>query len=647
MGARAIRMLMIFLITASPHIAARAQHASDNPVASADDAFGLTLGLESVGMYGPGTIRGFNPQVAGNVRINGLYFDQQGGLSNRVVEGSTIRVGVSEIGYAFPAPTGIVDYDLRHAGNGSPSATVVASAGPFEAHGLSVDGNLPLMGRQLQVPLGASYQVSTQTPYAPNPGYTSNVANFGATPQWKPTDRLTVRAIFDWQQTTDARTLPLVFTAGDFLPPKTPRRYLGQDWAEGRSLSENYGGTAVAQLSDQWSLAAGLFRSISDTPISFSDLYVNTQPNGVADHLVIGYPDQSVSSSSGEARLTGRFSENSWRHDLTFLVRGRDTLAHYGGSDAVDAGAALIGQGLQVPEPAFHYSARTSDRTELWSTGLAYRGQWQKRADLAFGLQQEGYIKSVTPPGAQQVRLSDHPVRIYGQASMALGSRLTAYVGYTQGLEDSGTAPSGAANRGAILPAARTWQVDSGVSYSLTSSVKLIAGIFQIEKPYFNLDTNGFDRKLGIQRAKGFELSVSGEPVKDLHLTAGALLGEVGIVGPDLKAEGVGHIAFGQPRIQSVVNVDYVFSRSPSLSADLTVVYFGSSPAAVNDGFQNPAQTLLYLGGRYRFKIFQNPATLRMQIQNLTNFYFWNMTYTPGFSQFPGRTLLAYLTADF
>src|SRR6202046_3921535 len=112
--------------------AARAQHAADNPVASAEDAFGLTLGLETIGMYSPGQVRGFSPQAAGNVRIDGLYFDQQGTLSNRVIEGSTIRVGISEIGYAFPAPTGIVDYDLRHATDGKPTATIIAESGPFD-----------------------------------------------------------------------------------------------------------------------------------------------------------------------------------------------------------------------------------------------------------------------------------------------------------------------------------------------------------------------------------------------------------------------------------------------------------------------------------------------------------------------------------
>jgi hypothetical protein len=49
----------------------RAQHASDDPVAAANDGFGLTLGLESIGLYGPGFVRGFSPQVAGNVLSRG------------------------------------------------------------------------------------------------------------------------------------------------------------------------------------------------------------------------------------------------------------------------------------------------------------------------------------------------------------------------------------------------------------------------------------------------------------------------------------------------------------------------------------------------------------------------------------------------
>jgi iron complex outermembrane receptor protein len=627
-------------------VPAWAQHASDNPLQSADDAFGLTLGLESIGLYGPGGVRGFNPQTAGDVRIDGLYFDQQGGLSNRVVEGSAVRVGVSAVGYAFPAPTGIVDYDLRHTGNGTPSASVVVSGGPFEARGLSIDGVVPLLGRELQLPMGASYQIGTGTGFGPEPGYTSRTVNFGATPAWTPNERLTFRAIVDWSQTTQAKTLPLVFTAGDFLPPPIGRGYLGQDWAQGRSLSENFGGIMSAKLTSTWSLAAGVFHSIYDNPVSFSDLYVNTLPSRLADHVVVGYPDQHVASTSGELRLTGRFAAGDWRHELVFLARGRDTLGLYGGSDAVDVGPALIDQGLQVPEPAFSYSARTRDRTELWSVGTAYRVQWDAHGELAFGVQQESYDKQVATPGLAEARLEDRPLRIYGTAAVALSRRLTAYAGYTQGLEDSGTAPSAAANRGVILPAARTWQVDSGVRFTLTPKLKLIAGVFEIQKPYFNLDTNNVDRELGLQQARGVELSLSGELVRQLEITAGVLAGKVNIVGQNLQAEGVGPIAFGQPRLTFVVNADYRLPKLPALSADLTVYHFGAAPASVDNVVYDVPVTQYSLGGRYRFTLLGKPATVRMQVQNLTNLYFWNIAYSPGFMQTSPRSLFAYLTAD-
>jgi iron complex outermembrane recepter protein len=644
-AAKKLCILIVVFALISPFNAVRAQHASDDPVAAADDAFGLTLGLESIGMYGPGFVRGFSPQVAGNVRIDGLYFDQQGPLSNRVVEGSTVRVGISEIGYAFPAPTGTVDYDLRHPGNASPAATIVASAGFFQAHGISIDASLPLVPGELQLPIGATYQVSTQTPYYVNPGYTSTIIGFGATPQWRPNDWLTLRGIFDWTQTTQAKTLPIIFTAGDYQPPVIERGYYGQNWAEGNSLSENYGGIAKAALSEHWSLAAGVFRSIADSPISYSDLYVNTLPTGMADHQIVGYPDQRISSTSGEVRLTDHFGEGAWRHDIVFLARGRDTLALYGGSDVVDFGPSLIYQSLQVPEPTFNYSERTHDRTELWSEGLAYRGQWQGHGEVALGLQQESYDKDVTSPGSE-VRLTDKPLRAYGTAAVSLSDRATAYAGYTQGLEDSGTAPSGAQNRGAILPAARTWQVESGIRYLLTSDLKLIAGIFQIEKPYFNLDTADIDRELGVQRARGLELSLSGQLVNALHVTAGALLGEVRIIGPQLSAEGVGEFAFGQPRNTLTINADYKIPRWPAVSVDLSVFHFSSAPASVDDALQLRALTLVDIGGRYRFSILGKPATLRLQMGNATNTHYWNVGGSPGFSQNPPRCVMAYLAVD-
>ena len=226
----------------------------------------------------------------------------------------------------------------------------------------------------------------------------------------------------------------------------------GKIGLKARSLAENYGGIVTARLNTHWSLAVGVFRSIADAPVSYEDLYLSALPNGSAEQFVVGNPDQRTSSTSGEARLTGRFGTGSWRQDVVLLARGRDTLALYGGSDVVDVGPAFIDQGIQVPEPDFSYTARTQDRTELWSAGVAYRAQWQGHGDFAAGVQQENYDKNVSSPGLPAARLTDHPLRAYGNAALALGDRVTAYAGYTQGLEDSGAVPRVAANRGTILP---------------------------------------------------------------------------------------------------------------------------------------------------------------------------------------------------
>jgi iron complex outermembrane recepter protein len=646
---RAISTISLaFALTLSVFGSAQAQHASDNPVVSAEDAFGLTLGLESIGMYSPGQVRGFSPQAAGNVRIEGLYFDQQGALSNRVVEGSTIRVGISEVGYPFPAPTGIVDYQLRHAGDGTPGATVIATAGPYEARGVSVDGTMPLLGKELQLPVGAATQISTQTPYGNYPGYTSAITSVGAVPLWTPNDKVMVRAIFDWQETRNATTFPLFFTAGDFLPPRNPQGYLGQNWAEGRALTKNLGGLMTAQLSQHWSLAAGLFRSIADTPVSFADFYTGVQHNGAAaEHLLVGYPDQISSSTSGEIRLKGRLAVGDWHHDLILLARGRDILARYGGDDLVDVGPAAIGSGAQVPEPDFAYSARTVDRTQLWSAGLAYHVDWHNFLTGELGVQEEIYRKKVSTPGTPEFELTDRPARGYGNLALALTRALSLYGGYTQGLEDSGIAPSVATNRGAILPASLTWQGEAGVRYLLTSHLKVIAGVYELQKPYFNLDMNGVDRDLGVQRARGAEFSLAGQTLGNFDVNVGVLVAKVGIVGADLAADGIGPVAVGQPRLQYVANVNYRVPWWRRLSLDLAVTHFGTQPASVDNRLYTSAVTWLNVGARYKFVAMGKDSSLRIQVQNVPGSSWWTNVYTPGLFQWPApRTVFAYLTAD-
>src|SRR6476660_4862200 len=112
--------------------------ASDNAVTQAEDAFGFSVGRESLGIYNAGNARGFSPVAAGNLRIDGLYFDQTFGLPGTILDSTSIKVGLSAQGYPFAAPSGIVDQTLRHPGDKA-GASAVANWDSWGTYGLEVD----------------------------------------------------------------------------------------------------------------------------------------------------------------------------------------------------------------------------------------------------------------------------------------------------------------------------------------------------------------------------------------------------------------------------------------------------------------------------------------------------------------------------
>jgi len=128
---------------------ALAQSTDTNVVTASADAFGVAIGVEALGVYGPSQIRGFDPLAAGNARIEGMYVDVQGPtlpygpLPARLVQDTRIRVGPAAAGFPFPAPTGIVDFSLRSPlGTAGVSPTVYV--GPFGTRGFDLDAHAPV-----------------------------------------------------------------------------------------------------------------------------------------------------------------------------------------------------------------------------------------------------------------------------------------------------------------------------------------------------------------------------------------------------------------------------------------------------------------------------------------------------------------------
>ena len=642
---RSVSLTAFLLASAAP---AFGQRADENVVKSADDAFGNSVGNERIGLYNPADVRGFSPAQAGNIRLEGLSVSDLGGFTGRVVSGSTIRIGLTAQGYPFVAPTGIADYSLRSPGDEA-IVSPVLYLGPNKAVGLDVDAQFPIVRDRLSAAGGFAYRREENFP-----GETSKTLQAGGVLRWTPSDRIEVTSFYGGMKFLDDLDVPSIFVGGPYLPPKIDRRYFGLDWTQSDFRRQFYGGVGSAQLSDKWQVRAGLFRWETRMGLSRDELYSDVQRDGSAQRSVIASKDQTAGSTSGEMRSSYSVTEGRRRHIVHLSARGRDTRRAYGGADVRNLGPALIGRRLDAPEPEFDFGPLSSSKVRQIAGGIGYELRWLETGELSIGIQKTAYEKTTLIPGRPTLTTKDSPWLYNGTLALHLTDRLVAYAGYTRGLEESGVAPANAVNRDEAPPALRTSQRDAGIRYAILPRLSLVAGLFDVRKPYFNLDPGQIYRELGTVRHRGVELSLAGQPIEGLSLVAGSVFLDADVSGEAVDLGIIGPKPVGTAARTIRANLDYRLPFFERLSVDLGITHQGGKIASAREyaelgGRQLMTEplTIVDVGARYRFNMGGTPATLRAQIANVFNAYGWEVSANESFQFNNGRRLLLRLAADF
>lgn len=623
---------------------ADAQRTKDNAVTAAEDAFGTSIGNESIGLYSAGQVRGFSPVTAGNVRIEGVYLDRQGYLASRLVSGSTIRVGLSAQGYPFPAPTGIVDYRLRTVGD-QPLVSLVAGSFAYGAPSIEMDAQLPIDGKRLGVAFGASF---AQEEYFD--GADADYFRAAIIPRWRPGEGVEIIPFWSTTIGRDEEVAPTIVSAGAFAPPKVARRhYFGQEWAAKDSRSTNAGVIAKVRLGQNWAVNGGVFRSIFQLEENFAQNFLNTSKDGRTRAQVIADPGQRYASTSGELRVSRSFTEGGRLHTLHASVRARSLDSRYGGAAApIHLGERRLGEIIPVPAPeSFEFGERTHDKVRQLTLGIAYEGRWKNVGEFSAGLQRADYNKVIHLPGdLPATRSEDRPLLFNVSAAAYLTPDVAVYAGYTRGLEETGLAPNSAANRNEALPAIRTRQADAGIRWAISPRMKLVAGLFDVRKPYFSTDELNIFTILGDVRHRGAELSLSGNPFDNLNIVAGAVLMQPRVTGEAVDLGRVGRRPLGQAATILRGNADYRLGFLPGLSLDLALSWYGKRPASRDNLVWVSPYALVDIGTRYRFKLGRSPATFRVQMQNVTNTFAWSIVGSNSYGLSDKRRLTAFLAVD-
>ena len=599
---------------------AHAQRTDDDAVGNAEDAFGLSIGGEQIGIYSAGNVRGFSPLAAGNVRIEGLYFDQQADVTDRILESSTIHVGISAQGYPFPAPTGIVDYSLRRPGP-RPLASVAFTAGPYAATDGTLDFQYPLMGERLGLIAGAGIHRGRS-----ELGGTQDNRSLGLSLRFQPTDAISLQPFYGRYQASDEEAGPLVFVSGEHLPPRIdrPRRYV-QDWADFNGTFNNAGTIARAKVAG-FDIGVGAFRSWLDVDTDFADLMFGTDADGhVAQRIIVASEGDRYASTSGELRASRAFAEGPRRHLIHVSARGRALKRRYGGSAIVDLGESQVGIEDHRPEPNFGFGEKTFDRVRQQTFGAGYELRWREVGEVSLGLQKTRYRKSVETPEGPLPETRASPLLFSATGAGYLSKRLAIYGGFTRGLEESEVAPDDAVNRNEAPPAIRTRQKDLGFRYALRDDLSLIAGVFDIEKPYFNLDSESRFRELGTVRNRGAEFSLAGRLIGGLNVVAGATLLDAKVSGELVDQGIIGDRPIGHFALRTLANANWQVPWHQPLT--LTARFESTSNRAANalNTLEIPARWVAGFGARYRTKIARTPILVRANVDNIFDRFGWSV----------------------
>lgn len=614
-------------------------------MASAQDGFGSSIGTDSIGLYSAQEARGFSPRDAGNFRIEGLYYDQAGnfGYTSQMVRSTTMRVGLSAQSYPFPSPTGIADIRLRLPGDQF-LVSVTSQYGPYATLGGQANVEIPRgegkFGAVLSV-ARASQEMDFHTVF--------DYFDYSALAQWTPSDTTEVIAFTQRSHAWDGESPAFVFTAGPFLPPKANRDiWTGPDFRQDRGRLQGNSGLIGRAAFENWRLQAGGFRSYTRAQNEYTILYLNTQPSGIGNMNVRLRPDQWLVSYSGELRASGIYTDGPRRHTVHISARGRSTERRFGGEDTAVIGPAMIGTLVPSPKPIFNLGPQSHDQVRHGTAGVSYVGLWGGVGEVSAGAQRAFYRRTVDYPARPDTATRANPWLYNGTLAITPTDAFTAYAGYTRGLEDSGTAPENASNPGEALTASLTKQIDAGVRYRFTPTTVLVAGLFEVSKPYFDRDANTLFTRVGALTHRGAEVSLSAEPVAGLKVVAGAMLLRARVSGFTVDQGLIAEVPPGRPPAVVRLNANYAPPAWRGVSLNAQISFEDSQFANRLNTVRVSTLTTLDLGARYNFVVHDTRASLRFDAQNVTDEYIWTVNSVSGhYSPSPARRFILRLAADF
>ncbi|WP_332769132.1 hypothetical protein [Phenylobacterium sp.] len=613
--------------------------AQESAVRSAADAFGERVGIEQLGLYGEGQVRGFDLQASGNYRVEDAYFARMAPLNDPVIGGVSVRVGVNAARLAYPAPSGVVNYRLR-APSPNNRLTVGGGRRDFGTTVVQAEGSWTAPSKEVWI-AGASF-------YRPNvtwgSGGNGEAFDIGAVGGWAPAENHNIRVFATWYARDYDGDWAVVAQDSATPPSAKALRQHSPTWANVRAQNTNLGALYKGEVGG-WTLDASAFRSIYSNDASDFTVLATRRDGSAASTTFVG-PGRTSQSDSYEARVSRVIDGGAVDHLVSAALRYRHAEVDLSSSVSIANGAFnLRDPAPSAPARPVWHGARGEDRTDQLTASLVYGLVWEDRLQVRLGAHRSRYEKEVLAYDGSTERGEDQAWYYNASAVWSLSPATSLFGSYVTGLEESGFAPQNATNSNQVLPPVKAKQKEIGVRHALTDNLTLLAAAFEVSKPTTGFRADGSYGLVGQVSHKGLEASLSGQLDAKTSIVLGAVSYEAEISGPLVTSGIVGASPAGVSEL--IANASIERQVTPVWSLDAQVNHQSEAYADTRNTFKAPALTTFGLGARARFNVADRPAQLRLLVSNLTNERGWYASTSDLLWPIAPRTARAIFTVTF
>ncbi|RQH09822.1 TonB-dependent receptor [Paraburkholderia dinghuensis] len=465
-------------------------------------------------------------------------------------------------------------------------------------------------------------------------------------------DKLRLYADFLYQKERITEGRPGVFVSGDALPsaPSATHNYT-QPWTWS-SLEDTVGMLrGEYDIAPDWTVYAGV--GTRHTHENGDYLTATYGINGATSAYRLGSAHDEYSLSA-QAGVRGKFVTGAVSHAISAGWQINRVAAYnafdfspsfptslyntqpvarpdgfFSGGDFADPGltAVTLMRGFAVSDTMGFFGDRF-----LFTVGVRQQNLIQNGYDYGTEVQNAAYNASATTP-------------VFG-AVYKLQPNLSVYANRSESLLSGGTAPGNAVNVGAVIAPFRATQYEAGVKYDANHYGAALA-LYQIRQQVAYTDSvTGIYGANGIQRHRGVEFSMYGEPLNGVRLIGGVSYINAKLEDTNYGAEN-GNRPIGVPAWTFNANVEYDVPHASGLTLMARALWTSTQYLDQANTLQVPSWTRFDIGARYKTRVFNRDTSVNMIVTNLANRSYWSSALGGYLTQGAPRTAWFSVTTEF